>query len=36
VPGAPVQGGWTAGQLTASGRLARDWVRNWAEFSAKR
>jgi endoglucanase len=36
VPGAPVQGGWTANDLTESGRLARDWVRNWVEFSAAR
>ena len=31
VPGAPSKGGWTDSQLTASGRLAREWVRNWAE-----
>ena len=31
VPGASTRGGWTAQQLTESGRLARDWVRRWAE-----
>ncbi len=36
VPGATAQGGWTAKELTASGRLAREWVRNWAKYSAAR
>jgi endoglucanase len=36
VPGAPAQGGWTATDLTESGRLAREWVRNWPEYSAAR
>jgi endoglucanase len=31
VPGASVQGGWTEKELTESGRLARDWVRQWAK-----
>ncbi len=30
-PGASTQGGWTANQLTESGRLAREWVRAWSE-----
>jgi len=30
-PGASTQGGWTAKQLTESGRLARDWVQQWAK-----
>ena len=31
VPGASTSGGWTAKQLTESGRLAREWVRSWAD-----
>ena len=29
--GARARGGWTDRDLTASGRLARDWIRGWAE-----
>lgn len=29
VPGAHARGGWTANQLTASGTLVRDLIRNW-------
>ena len=36
VPGASAQGGWVAKDLTESGRLAREWVRNWAKYSATR
>ena len=31
VPGAPANGGWTAKDLTESGRLARTSVREWAD-----
>lgn len=31
VPGASARGGWTVKQLTESGRLAREWVRSWAD-----
>ena len=34
VPGASHKGGWSATDLTESGRFARDWVRNWADYSA--
>ena len=30
-PGAAVNGGWAVNELTESGRLAREWVRRWAE-----
>ena len=31
VPGASAMGGWTDAQLTPSGRLARQWMREWAK-----
>ncbi len=31
VPGASTTGGWARKDLTASGRLVRDWMRKWAE-----
>lgn len=31
LPGASAQGGWKEKDLSESGRLAREWVRNWAE-----
>jgi len=30
-PGAAVNGGWAVNELSESGRLAREWVRRWAE-----
>jgi len=34
VPGASTRGGWNEHALTESGRLARDWVRRWSDYTA--
>lgn len=36
VPGASIHAGWSDHDLTDSGRLAREWVRRWTDYSSAR